>query len=88
MIVGYSFSVADEHFKDLIRKGNKAAKQIVIDPGLDAVITRVCEIVGHDRSTLQVRNIQGFKCKTGGRLVFVKAKAEEVSSGKLMGLLE
>jgi hypothetical protein len=88
VIVGYSFGVADEHINDLIRKGNKEAKLIVVDPGFDAVITRVCQIVSHDKNALKASNVQGFKCKTGGRLIFIKAKAEEISSAKLLRLLE
>lgn len=88
VILGYSFAVADEHFNDLIRKGNRAAKLIVVDPNLDAVVTRVCQTVGHDKATLRSATVRGMQCKAGGRLTFVKAKAEEINSARLLGLLE
>jgi hypothetical protein len=87
IIVGYSFSVADEHFNDLVRKGNKDAKLIVVDPGLDAVVNRVCQTIGRDKAGLKSVEIEGLECKGDGRLTFVKAKAEELSSVRLMGLL-
>jgi hypothetical protein len=88
IVLGYSFGIADEHFNDLIRKGNQAAKLIVVDPGLDAVVKRVCQIVNHDKDTLRSVTVQGLQCKAGGRLTFVKAKAEEITSTKLLRLLE
>ena len=87
VIVGYSFSVADEHFNDLIRKGNGEAKLIVIDPDMEAVVNRVCQTLNHDKAVLRSKNVQGLECKTGGRLTFVRAKAEEVTSIRLMELL-
>jgi hypothetical protein len=87
VILGYSFSVADEHFNDLIRKGNPAARLIVVDPTLEGVIKRVCLTVGQDQATLLSSNVQGFQCKSGGRLMFVKAKAEDINSSKLLSLL-
>jgi hypothetical protein len=88
VILGYSFGVTDEHFNDLIRKGNQAAKLIVVDPGLDGVVSRLCNIVGHDKEALRSINVQGLSCKIGGRLTFVKAKAEEITSSRLLRLLE
>jgi hypothetical protein len=88
VIVGYSFGVADEHFNDLIRKGNREAKLIVVDPSLEAVVNRVCLTLNQDKAILRPANVRGLQCKTGGRLIFVKAKAEDVNSTRLMGLLE
>jgi hypothetical protein len=88
VILGYSFGVADEHFNDLVRKGNKTAKLIVVDPSLEAVVNRVCQTVNQDKATLRPANVRGLQCKTGGRLMFVKAKAEEINSARMMGLLE
>src|SRR5205807_9807597 len=64
VILGYSFSVADEHFNDLIRKGNRDAKLIVVDPNMDGVVGRVCRIVNHDRTRLIPTEVQGLECKT------------------------
>jgi hypothetical protein len=88
VIVGYSFGVADEHFNDLIRKGNREAKLIVVDPSLEAAINRVCATLNQDKAILRPANVRGLQCKTGGRLVFVKAKAEDINKPRLMGLLE
>jgi hypothetical protein len=87
VIVGYSFSVADEHFNDLIRKGNKNANLLVIDPDINAVATRVCETVDYNKNGLIPSNIAGLECRSGGRLRFVRAKAEEVKSTHLEALL-
>jgi hypothetical protein len=87
VVLGYSFSVADEHFNDLIRKGDKETKLIVIDPMLEGVVARVCQIVDQNQATLASKNLQGFQCKVGGRLTFVKAKAEDISSAKLLAFL-
>ena len=88
VIVGYSFGVADEHFNDLVRKGNREATLIIVDPSLEAVVNRVCQTVNQDKATLRSVNVRGLQCRTGGRLMFVKAKAEEIDSARLMGLLE
>jgi len=87
VIVGYSFNVADEHFNDLIRKGNKTARLIVVDPNLDAVVNRVCQTLGHHRSHEYSLNVEGLECKVDGRITFVKAKAEELSSARISALL-
>ncbi len=88
VVVGYSFGIADEHFNDLVRKGNPRAKLIVVDPALDAVVNRVCQLVQQDREALRASEISGLHCRSGGRLLFVKAKAEEITSTRLMKLLE
>ena len=87
VVVGYSFSVADEHFNDLIRKRNTEAKLIVIDPSLDAVVSRVCQIIGYDKAQLGLSNRDGIERKSGGRLLFVRAKSEDINSGPLLALL-
>jgi hypothetical protein len=88
VIAGYSFGVADEHFNDLIRKGNKEGRLIIIDPSLEGVVNRLCQTVGQDRSTLHSANVQGLQCQIGGRLMFVQAKAEEITGARLMSLLK
>jgi hypothetical protein len=80
--------VADEHFNDLIRKYNREAKLIVVDPNLEGPVNRVCQMLSYDKTRLRARNIAGLKCQTGGRLMFVKAKAEEIDSKKLMALFD
>jgi hypothetical protein len=88
LIAGYSFSVADEHFNDLLRKGNPRAKLIVVDPKIDGVIDRVCHTLNHDKTRLRSTRIQGLECKADDRLMFVQAKAEDVSSDRLLTLLD
>jgi hypothetical protein len=88
VIVGYSFNVADEHFNDLIRKGNKDAKLIVIDPNLEGAMNRVCLTLAHDRAALKQMTVQGLECRADQRMTFVKAKAEEITGPKLMALLD
>jgi hypothetical protein len=88
VILGYSFSVADEHFNDLIRKGNRHAKLIVVDPNMDGVVGRVCQIVNHDRARLRPGTVQELECLSDGRLTFVKAKGEEINGVRLVALLD
>jgi hypothetical protein len=88
VILGYSFSVADEHFNDLVRKYNREAKLIVVDPNLEGPVNRVCQMLSHDKTRLRAKHIAGLECKADGRLLFVKAKAEEIDSKKLMALLD
>lgn len=87
VIVGYSFNVADEHFNDLIRKGNKDARLIVVDPDSEGAAHRVCQIVGHDKNHLRSTQVGGLACKRDSRLLFVKAKAEEIIPVDLNSLL-
>ena len=87
VIAGYSFSVADEHFNDLIRKGNREANLIVIDPSLEDVVRRVCLIVDQRPAELEPTTIARLECLRTGRLTFVKAKAEVVSGTQLRELL-
>jgi hypothetical protein len=87
VIAGYSFSIADEHFNDLIRKGNQRAALIVIDPSLEEVVRRVCHIIGQNPAELESRAIAELECQTAGRLTFVKAKAEGLKAEQLRELL-
>lgn len=87
LIAGYSFSVADEHFNDLLRKGNPRAKLIVVDPKIDAVIDPVCHTLNHDKTRLRPTRIQGLECKADDRLLFVQAKAEDLNSDQLLTIL-
>jgi hypothetical protein len=88
VVVGYSFGIADEHFNDLVRKANPEAKLIVVDPSLDSVVNRVCQLGQQNREALRAIEVNGLQCKTGGRLLFVKAKAEEITGVRLMDLLD
>jgi hypothetical protein len=87
VIAGYSFSVADEHFNDLIRKGNREAKLIVVDPTLEDVVRRVCQIVDQESAELESATIASLECQRAGRLTFVKAKAENLNSASMAALL-
>ena len=87
VIAGYSFSIADEHFNDLIRKGNQRAALIVVDPSLEDVVRRVCHIIGQNPAELESRAIAELECQTAGRLTFVKAKAEGLKAEQLRELL-
>jgi hypothetical protein len=87
VIIGYSFNVADEHFNDLIRKGTKVARLIVINPDIDAVATRVCKLLGYDKGHLVSSKIGVLECQSSGRLTFVKSKAEDITSSHLEHLL-
>ena len=88
VIAGYSFSVADEHFNDLIRKGNREARLIVVDPTLEDVVRRVCQLVDQNtRAELESATIASLECQRAGRLTFVKAKAENLNSASMAALL-
>ncbi len=86
-ILGYSFGIADEHFNDLIRKGNTEAKLIVVNPDLEPVADRVCQTLNQSKAGLHSTNVEGLECRSVSRLMFVRAKAEEISSVRLAALL-
>ena len=86
-IIGYSFNVADEHFNDLIRKGSKETRLIVVDPDIEMVAIRVCRILSHDERGLIPVTIEGMDCHVDGRLTFVKARAEQINSIRLDAIL-
>jgi hypothetical protein len=88
VIIGYSFSVADEHFNDLIRKGQKDARLIVVDPDIESVVNRVCQTLDHKEAGLRAATIQDLECKIDARLTFVRAKAEHIDSNRLNAILE
>jgi hypothetical protein len=87
-IVGYSFGVADEHFNDLIRKGNKEAQLIVVDPDIDSVASRVCQTLNRRDADLRNMRIIDLECKTDARLSFVRAKAEQIDRNRLTAILD
>jgi hypothetical protein len=86
-IIGYSFNVADEHFNDLIRKGNKNTKLVVVNPDIEPVIPEVCRICGVDRSQLSQVSKVGLNCWKGGTLTFAAARAEALDASTFMSLL-
>jgi hypothetical protein len=88
VIIGYSFSVADEHFNDLIRKGQKDARLIVVDPDIESVVNRVCQTLDHKEAGLRAATIQDLECKIDARLTFVRARAEHIDSNRLNAILE
>src|SRR5258708_40110771 len=71
----------------MIRKGNKIARLIVVNPDIEAVVNRVCQTLDHDETGLQVGNIQGLECLQDHRLTFVKPKAEQITSPLLDAIL-
>lgn len=87
VILGYSFSFADEHFNDLIRKQSPTARLVIINPSIDGVIAQVCRITDSDRGGIVPVSLDGLDCVRGGRLTFVKAKAEEITGAQLVRLL-
>jgi hypothetical protein len=86
-IIGYSFGTADEHFNDLIRKGNKEARLVVVAPDIESVATRVCQTLNHNEGALREARINGLECKTDARFTFVRAKAEQIDSDRLSAIL-
>ena len=51
-------------------------------------MNRVCQTVDQEKATVRSATLRGLQCQIGGRLTFVKAKAEEINSARLMTLLE
>lgn len=87
--VGYSFNdTADGHFNDLIRKGFNGKRLFVMNPGIEPVVEQVCRILGYDKRCLSAVSANGFDCQRGGQLMFVNAKAEDISPEILLRLLE
>ena len=60
---------------------------IVVDPSLEDVVRRVCDIIGQNPAELEARVIAELECQTAGRLTFVKARAEGLKAEQLRELL-
>jgi len=88
VILGYSFSTADEHFNDLLRKQNRTANLLVINPSIEPVIEQVCRITDHDKTRLAAFKIDHLEGMQTGRLAFIKARAEEIKGPQLIRLLK
>lgn len=86
-IIGYSFGVADEHFNDLIRKGARDAKLIVIDPEAATVASRVCRTLGHDETRMEPRTIQNMDCYCDERLTFINGYSEKITEAHLAAFI-
>jgi len=86
-IVGYSFGVANEHFNDLVRKGNQETRLIVVDADIESVATRVCQTLNRRECNLHHTKIVDLESKTGDRLTFVRAKSEHIDCSRLTPLL-
>jgi len=78
IVAGYSFAFADEHFNDLLRKGNPYSRIVVVNPDPRAPVDRVCHLFEVDRRELRPVNAARYPSQTCGRLVCVQAKADDI----------
>jgi hypothetical protein len=77
LVVGYSFGLADEHFNDLLRSSK--ARIVVIDPNLDGISARACELLDVSPTALVSRSVGGFDALISKRLTCLRAMASDVS---------
>lgn len=87
VIVGYSFNIADEHFNDLLRKGNANTPIVIINPDCAALIPNVTKILGTRPNDLNDIQLGGIQCKRGGRLTFAPVRSEDINESLLAALL-
>lgn len=87
IVIGYSFAAVDEHFNDLLRKGNRTAPVVIINPDLNSTTENVSRIFGFDWTNVKSEVIGKFECLRVARFLFVKAYAEEVSTEDLLNFL-
>lgn len=87
VIVGYSFNYTDEHFNDLLRKKAGGKKLVVINPELEKVTKEVCHLMGKTEATLNAVENSGFSGRAGNGLLFLKARAEELTIEKTKDIL-
>lgn len=79
VVVGYSFSSADEHFHDLLRSTPATSRVLVVNPDLEAITKRVCAIFRIDSSALSSRSLGDFALLSSRRLSCLAARAEDVT---------
>jgi hypothetical protein len=83
IIIGYSFNYTDEHFNDLLRKKANAKKLVIINPEIDQLTTEVCRLMRKREDDLNAIEKAGFSGRGGNDLIFLRARAEELSVEKL-----
>lgn len=83
IIIGYSFSHADEHFNDLIRK-NRNKNIIIINPDLKTVIKNTEKIFLFNQQELKEAECFGKKCRLKDNLMFIEAKATEIDINEVI----
>lgn len=80
VVIGYSFSFADEHFNDLIRKKAATKPLIAFDPANFEVAQNVCRVTGRDFDMLDPAYRSGLECYEGDGLIVARSFAENISS--------
>lgn len=83
IILGYSFNYTDEHFNDLLRKKANAKRLVVINPEIDQLTAEVCRLMRKRQEDLNTIEKAGFEGRGGNELIFLKARAEELTIEKL-----
>ena len=87
-VVGYSFAQSDEHFNDLLRKGNPEARISVINPDLFGTAARACKVLNVDPNSLAARRDRaGREVLSAGRLACTRARGEEITRQDLADML-
>lgn len=87
VIVGYSLAMADEHFNDLLRKSNPRSRVLVVNPDLDTVMRNACRILDIDNSSLATTVRNEHDVLASGRLIGVRARADELDEDLLSAAL-
>lgn len=88
VIIGYSFNYTDEHFNDLLRKKAGGKKLVVINPELENLTKDVCHLMGKTETSLNAVEKAGFQGSAGNGLLFLKARAEEITTEKMKNILD
>ena len=85
VVVGYSFSYADEHFNDLIRK-NKDKKIYIIDPYADNIIKNIQRIFNNRPEDYTISSIQNQQAFVSGNVTVIKSTASLLNIDQIFAL--
>lgn len=87
VVIGYSFSYADEHFNDLLRKRAAQKPIVVFDPAFFEVAANVCRVTGRIFDSLEPAYHSGLSCLAGQNMVVAEAFAQNISTKNIEDLI-
>lgn len=76
-----------EHFNDLLRKKASGKQLIVINPEIDDLTKKVCGLLGKAENVLNNVAKAGFQGRACNGLLFLKARAEELTADKMKSII-
>lgn len=87
LCLGKKEGVKVEHFNDLLRKKASGKQLIVINPEIDDLTKKVCGLLGKAENVLNNVAKAGFQGRACNGLLFLKARAEELTADKMKSII-